>query len=112
MAPMVLPEFLIVFRDGSWHIECGNQMFGSYETLVSATTAAIKIARFNLAKILQICPHACLSRESMASTRRCGFLRNRTYTSSDTARYDLSPSRRLQASRLHLLSWQASAQRD
>jgi len=45
---MMLPEFLILFRDGSWHIECGNQMFGSYETLVSATVAAVKVARFNL----------------------------------------------------------------
>jgi hypothetical protein len=32
-------------------MECGNQMFGSYETLVSATGAAIKIARFNLASL-------------------------------------------------------------
>jgi hypothetical protein len=30
------------------HIACGNQMFGSYETLVSATAAAVKIARVDL----------------------------------------------------------------
>ena len=48
---MVLPEFLVLFRDGCWHIECGNQMFGSYETLVSATAAAIKVARFNLVNL-------------------------------------------------------------
>jgi len=48
MAPMVWPEFWILFRDGSWHVECGNQMFGSYETLVSATAAAVKIARIDL----------------------------------------------------------------
>jgi hypothetical protein len=48
---MVLPEFLILFRDGSWHIGCGNQIFGSYETLVSATAAAVKIARFNLVNL-------------------------------------------------------------
>jgi hypothetical protein len=48
---MVLPQFLILFRDGSWHIECGNQMFGCYETLVSATVAAVKVARFNLANL-------------------------------------------------------------
>ena len=48
---MVLPEFLLLFRDGSWHIECGSQMFGSYGTLVSATAAAIKVARFNLVNL-------------------------------------------------------------
>jgi hypothetical protein len=47
---MVVPEFLILFREGSWHIECGNQLFGSYETLVSATAAAVK-ARFNLSHL-------------------------------------------------------------
>jgi hypothetical protein len=47
----MLPEFLIQFRNGSWHIACGNQMFGSYETLVSAITAAVKIARVNLVNL-------------------------------------------------------------
>jgi hypothetical protein len=48
---MVLPEFTIRFRNGSWHIACGNQMFGSYETLVSATATAVKIARVNLVNL-------------------------------------------------------------
>ena len=48
---MVLPEFLILFREGSWHIECGNEMFGSCQTLIGATVAAVKIARFNLANL-------------------------------------------------------------
>ena len=78
---MMLPEFLILFRDGSWHIECGNQMFGSYETLVSATVAAVKVARFNLMNL-----RAWSSREPTVNTRPCGIPRNQTYTSSDWQR--------------------------